>query len=57
MKKDTRKIAEASLYELSGLKKAFDEVDKIKEEEKKKKEDEFWKDINNQNEIDPFWLT
>lgn len=51
-----------SLFALSGLKKAYEEVDKNREKENKQKEEEFWKDISetkkeSNEEIDPFWFT
>jgi hypothetical protein len=61
----------SGLYEASGLKKIFEDADRYREEQKKKTEESFWKDIENEkdifdepkieikkeDEIDPFWLT
>lgn len=50
---------DSGLYELSGLKKIFEEVEKWKEEEKKRKEADFWKfeDEEKGDDIDEFWTT
>lgn len=56
------------LFELSGLKKAFEEAEQWKEEEKRKKDEEFWKELEQDepikneepkklDDIDDFWTT
>lgn len=48
----------SGLYEASGLKAVIEEVERMKEEEKKKNEELFWVDLSkDQEDIDPFWLT
>ena len=49
-----KKIGEdnsSGLYEASGLKEAFEKIDREMEEEKEKKEISFWTDIENEKDI------
>lgn len=55
----------SGLYEASGLKKIFEEVELFKKAERERRDNEFWDEINENktelkklnDEIDEFWLT